>query len=126
MYRSAHPYAPSYALSLASHLYARLFSGHGLHVHDHDLSDSVAVEAVETVAVGEVVLGIVAVVGEAVETVVVEVVVLGIVVAEAGFETVEEAVETAVGLGIEAAAPGIVGLGTVVAVVAVVVDIDWD
>ena len=89
-----------HTLSLASHLYARLFSGHGLHVHDHDLSDSAAVEAVGTVVVGEVVLGIAVVVGEA--------------------------VETAVGLGIEAAAPGIVGLGTVVAVVAVVVDIDWD
>ena len=63
---------------------------------------------------------------EAVETVVVEEVVLGIVVAEAGFETVEEAVETAVGLGIEAAAPGIVGLGTVVVGVVVVVDIDLD
>ena len=46
--------------------------------------------------------------------------------AEAGFETVEEAVETAVGLGIEAAAPGIVGLGIVAVVAAVVVDIDWD
>ena len=95
-----------HTLSLASHLYARLFSGHGLHVHDHDLSDSAAVEAVGTVVVGEVVLEI--------------------AVAEAGFETVEEAVETAVGLGIEAAAPGIVGLGIVAVVVAVVVDIDWD
>ena len=51
-----------HTLSLASHLYARLFSGHGLHVHDHGLSDSVAVEAVETVVVGDA-LGIAVVVG---------------------------------------------------------------
>jgi len=122
MYRSAHPYAPSYALSLASHLYARLFSGHGLHVHDHGLSDSVAVEAVETVVVGEVVLGIAVVVGEAVETVVAVEAVETVVVGDA----LGIAVVVGGGLGIEAAAPGIVGLGIVAVVVAVVVDIDWD
>ena len=91
-------------------------------------------EAVETVVVEEVVPGtVVVVVGAALGIAVAEVVpeiaeeAAPETVAMAGLETVEEVGPgIAVGLGIEAAAPGIVGLGTVVVGVVVVVDIDLD